>query len=162
MLSFATWNGQVQLIVSFSLVKEKTNQQFSGSCWKFHWQIWNIAGVFSAFVVKGGNVAVLCQKTPTRPMCSCSLLLYISTRARMCAHTQLEREKYFVILYVELMLSREISGWKLMLQKTHNTHHTYHCACKDRCHILKEWIHPSLFFVFLIWADAAAQHDELR
>lgn len=48
---------------------------------------------FPAFVVKGGNVAVLCQKTPTRPMCSCSLLLYIGTRVRLRAHRHRVRER---------------------------------------------------------------------
>lgn len=68
-------------------------------------------------------MAVLCQKTPTRPMCSCSLLLYISTHtcARTHTHshtTESEREEHFNIMYVDLMLRREITRWKLMLQKT--------------------------------------------
>lgn len=60
--------------------------QFSVSCWIFFAGRYEILR-FLLFVVKAGNVAVLCQKTPTHPMCSCSLLLYIST------HTARERER---------------------------------------------------------------------
>lgn len=77
-LSFVTQNEQVPLIVFlffpplffptiFRLTLKISLADMKYGCF------------FSAFVVKGGNVAVLCQKTPTRPMCSCSLLLYIST-----------------------------------------------------------------------------------
>lgn len=64
---------------------------------------------FLLFVVKAGNVAVLCQKTPTHPMCSCSLLLYISTHTHSQREGERRREKDISIYCTLNLYSAE--GW---------------------------------------------------
>ncbi len=63
----------------------------------------------SCFCCNGGNVAVLCQKTPTHPMCSFSLLLYTRcthTHAHIHTHKQINASIYIkFILCIEMNLS---------------------------------------------------------